>query len=186
MVTVDGGFVGVDLFLVLPDMDVDVVLAVGLSRSDEYWADLLEGRDGPGDETLEELQLRTTEESAKTLTEAGPDLVIAKSMFGTDGYGLEGPHPLSCLAEAKTLAACAVAPPTHRPVVDAVYDTLAIRMDAVHTADFTEAICPDRPVCRPVLGKTVVWKDPDHVTTRVLRERRKVIWQQLKATGLFD
>jgi hypothetical protein len=47
-------------------------------------------------------------------------------------------------------------------------------------------ICPDPPLCAPVLGTTVVWKDRDHVTATVLVERRAEIARRLRATGLID
>lgn len=171
---------------VLPDMDVDVVLAVGLSRSDDYWDSRLGGVDGPTDESLPQLLVRTTRESAEAITAAGPELVIARSMFGTDGFGLDGFDPIECLASAERLADCGVVPPMHRPTVDAAYGVLATEMSGVHAVDLNPVICPDRPVCKPVLGDTVVWKDPDHVTTRVLVERREEIWDVLTGTGLLD
>ncbi len=168
---------------VLPELDVDVVLAIGLSRSDRYWETRVEAQDGPGNETLAEIQLRTTEETAETITASGPRLVIAKSLFGTGGFGLDGFDPIECLATADVLADCAVSPPLGRPIVDSVYDVLATRHDDVGTVDFNPAICPSPPLCSPVDGDTVVWIDPDHVTTTYLVERRRALWRRLLGTG---
>lgn len=171
---------------VLPRMGVDVVLAVGLSRSDEFWADNLAGRDGPAGETQEELLLRTTVESAQAIVAAGPRLVIARSMFGTGGFGLEGFDPIECLSTARKLSDCAVLPPLERPVVDHVYGVLEIEVPGVHTVDLNPVICPAFPVCSPVIGRTVVWKDPDHVTTRILVDQRDEIWRRLEDSGVFS
>jgi hypothetical protein len=46
-------------------------------------------------------------------------------------------------------------------------------------------LCPDYPVCRPVIDDTVVWKDPDHVTGTFLDDQRDQIWSTLTSTGLL-
>jgi len=170
---------------VLPEMDVDVVLAVGLSRSDAYWESRLAGRGDHGDETLHELQARTTRETAKAVTDAGAELVIARSTFGTGGYGVRGFDPVECLARAHRLADCAVVPPISRPAVDGVYDFLAGSRKRVHTVDLNPVLCPDRPACAPVVDGTVVWRDPDHVTTRFLVDNQRRVWRRLESTGVF-
>lgn len=170
---------------VLPLMDVDVVLAVGLSRSDPYWETRLVGVQGDPDETLDELQLRTTRETAAAITAAGARLVITHSIFGTDGYGLGGFDPIECLASATTLGDCAVIPPLQRPSVDAVYSVLATEESDIATLDLTDVVCPDRPLCQPVKGRIVIWKDRDHVTSGWFVERRGAVWRRLLATGLL-
>ncbi len=171
---------------VLPQMDVDVVVMMGLSRSEDYWRTRLSSPSSPPGETLEQLQLRTTEKTADVIEEAGPRLVIIRSTLGTNGFNLNGFEPLDCLAAAKTLADCAVYPPLERPVVDAAYDLLATTRDDVATIDLNPIICPDLPVCAPVIGRTIVWKDPDHVTATFLVQRRERIWKQLVDTGLLE
>lgn len=170
---------------VLPLMDVDVVLAIGLSRSDTYWETRLTGVDAPPGETLHELQLRTTRETAAAITAAGSRLVISHSIFGTQGYGLRGFDPIECLAAAASLGDCAVTPPVQRPSVDDVYGVLAIEEPDIATIDLTGVVCPDRPLCLPVIGRHVIWKDRDHVTASWLVERREAIWRRLVATGLL-
>ena len=170
---------------VLPKLKVDVVLAVGLSRSDPYWETRLAGRDAPAGESLAQLQVRTTRETVETIRAAGPEVVIASSMLGTGGFGLDGFDPIECLAKARRLADCAVHPPLKRPTVDHAYGVLATEGAGVHAVDFSPVICPGHPVCAPVIGRTVVWKDSDHVTTKVLLERAPQIWRRLEATGAF-
>lgn len=171
---------------VLPLMDIDVVVAVGLSRSDAYWATRLTGVDGPPGETLDELQLRTTRETAAEIRAAGPRLVIMQSIFGTDGYGILGFDPIECLASADALADCAVVPPLERPAVDSVYEVLALEDSDIATIDLTNVVCPDRPLCAPVKGHTVIWKDRDHVTASWFMQRRDAVWRRLVATGMFE
>ncbi|HSX69114.1 acyltransferase family protein [Nocardioides sp.] len=169
---------------VLPELDVDVVLAIGLSRSEPYWASRLGGiRDG---ESLDEFQTRTTRTSVDRVTGAGPDLVIAKSMLGTGGYKRHGPDPLTCLARADKLADCAVLAPRQHPLIDSVYDVVAADRADVATVDPNALICPGYPVCSPVLEDTVVWRDSDHVTAAVLTRRADQLWRMLRETGLLS
>lgn len=170
---------------VLPEMDVDVVVAVGLSRSDEFWAEHLTGQTGQ-DESLGELQVRTTRETAEAITAAGSELVIAHSVIGTEGFGVDGFDPIDCLARAQALVDCAVTPPLDRPTVDGAYTVLDTGSADIHTVDFNPVICPAQPVCSPVLDGTVVWRDTDHVTSEVLHQQRSGLWRRLQETGAFQ
>ncbi|MEO9323716.1 acyltransferase family protein [Nocardioides sp. C4-1] len=169
---------------VLPLMDVDVVLAVGLSRSDPAWEPYLSSPSSPtGGESLAELQARTTRETAALVTAAGPRLAIVHSMFGPAGYEARGTNPIECLAAARTLGECAVVVPPRQPSVDDVYGLLDTESPDVATLDLTRTICPDYPVCHPVVDGQVVWMDADHVTSTYLREHRDEVWAALEATG---
>lgn len=170
---------------VLPLMDVDVVVAVGLSRSDPYWESRLTSPSSPPGETLAELQLRTTRETAEALRAAGADLVIVRSLLGTEGYGIQGFDPIECLANADRLGDCAVVPPLEKPSVDDVYGVLDVEDGGIATIDLTDVICPDRPLCLPVKDRTVIWKDRDHVTSTWFVKRRDDVWRRLRATGLI-
>ena len=55
----------------------------------------------------------------------------------------------------------------------------------VDTLDLNPAFCPDAPICLPVVGDEVVWRDDHHVTARYAESRREQVWRILQATGLF-
>ncbi len=172
---------------VLPRMDVDLVVAISMSRSDERWdEDLVADGDAPDGETLVQRQYRTAQETAAAIRAAGARLVLVKSLMGTEGYDLDGWDPLDCLARAKTLGDCAVTPPLVKPALDGLYDAIATTTDGVATVDLNPVLCPDAPLCAPVIDDTVVWKDPDHVTGTFLDERSEDIRSRLVATGLID
>lgn len=172
---------------VLPQLDADVVITMGLSRSDDYWRTRLTSPSSPdGEESLEQMQLRTTTLTADLVEEAGADLVIVRSVLGTDGYTLNGFDPLECLAAARKLGDCAVPVPVDQPSVDATYVNLALTRDSVSTIDLNPLICPDAPLCAPVIGDQVVWKDRNHVTASLLVDRADRIWEQLQATGAMS
>lgn len=149
---------------VLPLLDADLVIVIGLSRTDQPWERLLIAPGGPADETLLQRQLRTAEETTALVRASGAGLVLVKSLLGTRGFGIEGPDPLDCLARAETLGDCAVIPPLGRPALDGFYDVIAATTDGVTTVDLNPVLCPRSPLCEPVIDGTVVWREADHVT----------------------
>ena len=158
---------------VLPQLDADVVVAISLPRSDREWEKRLTAEPAPPGETLVERQLRTSRDTVAAVAETGVPLVLVQSVFGTGGYGRKGPDPLDCLARATVLGDCAVVPPLARPAADAIYRVLDAESDEVSTVDLTPDICLTPPLCQPVRGRTVIWKDPDHITGRFAVEQRE-------------
>jgi hypothetical protein len=174
---------------VLPALDVDVVVAVSLSRGEPVWQERLADPGRPAGETLAELHVRTAAETAEDIEQAGAAgarLVMVKALLGTDGYKRSGSDPLDCLARASRLGECAVIAPLEKPFTDGILDALAATApDQAATLDLNPVLCPDAPICRPVMDRTVVWKDPDHVTGTFLDEQREGIWERLTDTGLL-
>jgi SGNH domain (fused to AT3 domains) len=171
---------------VLPALDVDVVVAVSLSRAESQWQRVMDSPSRPPGETLAELHLRTSSDTAALIRVAGARLVIVKALLGTNGYERNGPDPLDCLARASRLGDCAVVPPQGKPFTDGIFDAIAAGSpDDTVTVDLNPVLCPDYPACRPVIGRTVVWKDPDHVTGTFLDEQRRRLWARLTATGFL-
>ncbi len=171
---------------VLPALDVDVVVAVSLSRGEPAWQVRLADPGRPPGETLGQLHVRTAEATAGAVRATGAKLVMVKALFGTNGYQRNGPDPLDCLARAGRLGDCAVVPPLERPFTDGILDAIAAASPAdAATVDLGPVLCPDAPLCRPVVGRTVVWKDPDHVTGEFLDERRQAIWDRLSGLRLW-
>ncbi len=171
---------------VLPALDVDVVVAVSLSRAEPMWQERLASPDRPPGETLAELHVRTSTATEQLIHAAGAKLITVKALLGTNGYQRLGSDPLDCLARAARLGDCAVVPPAEKPFTDGILDALAASSPGDTAAvDLNPVLCPDYPICRPVIGNTVVWKDQDHVTGTFLDEQRELIWDRLVATGLI-
>jgi peptidoglycan/LPS O-acetylase OafA/YrhL len=170
---------------VLPALDVDVVVAVSLSRGEPAWQVRLASPDRPAGETLAELHVRTAGATADAIERAGARLVMVKALMGTNGYRRNGADPLDCLARASRLGDCAVIAPLEKPFTDGILDAIAAtRPDQASVVDLNAVLCPDAPICRPVIDGTIVWKDPDHVTGTFLDEQRAAIWQRLTDTGI--
>jgi peptidoglycan/LPS O-acetylase OafA/YrhL len=171
---------------VLPALDVDVVVAVSLSRGEPAWQNRLADPDRPPGETLGQLHVRTAEATADAVDAAGARLVMVKALLGTNGYRRNGSDPLDCLARAPRLGDCAVVAPLEKPFTDGILETIAAaEPDHAAAIDLNPVLCPDAPICRPVIDGTVVWKDPDHVTGTFLDEQRAAIWERLTGTGLL-
>ena len=99
---------------------------------------------------------------------------MVKALLGTNGYERNGPDPLDCLARASRLGDCAVVAPLEKPFTDGILDAIAAaEPDEAAAVDLNPVLCPDAPICRPVIDDTVVWKDPDHVTGTFLDEQRE-------------
>ncbi|SFH91789.1 hypothetical protein SAMN05216561_103141 [Nocardioides psychrotolerans] len=96
-----------------------------------------------------------------------------------------GFDPIDCLAVADRVADCAVQPPLEEPAVDNVYGVLDTKDSGIATIDLTDVICPDRPLCHPIKGRTVIWKDSDHITSTWFVQQREAVWRRLLATGLL-
>ena len=168
---------------VLPALDVDLVVAVSLSRGEPVWQERLADPGRPTGETLSQLHVRVAAETAADIEAAGARLVMVKALLGTNGYRRNGPDPLDCLARASRLGDCAVIAPLEKPFTDGILDALAAATpDRSAVVDLNPVLCPDTPICRPVIDGTVVWKDPDHVTGTFLDEQREALWERLTAT----
>ncbi len=170
---------------VLPALRPDTVVAISMAHSASRWEDDLTAPGGPPGETLPERLRRTTLDTAAAIRAGGADLVLVKSVLGTEGFDTDGFDPIDCLATAERLGDCAVDPPLERPALDGVYDDLALRDPGVAAVDLNPVICVGTPACLPVLGDHVVWKDRDHVTAGFLVDRRDLLWQRLAATGFL-
>ena len=168
---------------VLPTLGVDVVVAISLSRAGERWEEDLVDRDTGREEPLEQRVSDATDRTVRTLRATGAEVVLVKSLLGTETFDLEGFDPLECLARADRLVDCAVYPPLERPWVDGMLESVARQDRQVHAVDLNPVLCVGRPACAPVVRDTVVWRDPDHVTATWLVQRRRELWSRLEATG---
>ena len=133
-----------------------------------------------------QLHVRTAQETADLDPRGGRAAGGRQGLLGTNGYRRNGPDPLDCLARADRLGDCAVVTPLEKPFTDGILDALAASSpDDTAAVDLNPVLCPDAPICRPVIGTTVVWKDPDHVTGTFLDEQREALWAKLTETGFW-
>ena len=172
---------------VLPTMGADLVILVSKARSDGRWVRQVSADDADAhpDETFDQMMRRKARETVTTIGKTGTRVAMVHSMFGTGGYDIGGFRPLDCLAQARTLADCAVIPPQSAPPIDAVYTTLATAMPDVYAADLRPAYCPE-PICSPVTDGIVTWHDPNHLSDAYVSHIREDIWDALQSSGALS
>ncbi|UMG91444.1 acyltransferase family protein [Nocardioides sp. TF02-7] len=169
----------------LPAMEPDLVVFASAARTEKRFHGVPVAADGVTNEDAKELLARTTRSTVDLVQRAGASVLFLKTSMGTEGWGPSGPDPLRCLAEAERLRDCTVVQPPDRPAEDAIYESLAIGDDRVAAIDPTPVYCPDAPVCLPVLGGKVVWRNVNHLTPEVLVARRDRLWRLVQETGLL-
>jgi peptidoglycan/LPS O-acetylase OafA/YrhL len=167
----------------LPKMNADLVAVSSLPRTNASWqGDLLTygGKAKPP----RKIQQEAISRSLRMINDAGAKAVMIKSIMGTNGWE-SGFDPLDCLAQAKKLSECTVSPPMDRPVADAILESNAVQNPRADTIDVNPLICPDSPICLPVLHGVPVWRDYQHISPDVARHVRNGLWKKIKATGLL-
>ena len=172
---------------VLPALDVDVVVAVSLSRGEPVWQERLADPTGPRGETLAQLHLRTaTRDRRRLSTRPARGWSWSRRCSAPTATERNGADPLDCLARASASVTAPSSQPLEKPFTDGILDALAAAApDRAAAVDLNPVLCPDAPICRPVIDGTVVWKDPDHVTGTFLDEQREALWERLTATGFL-
>ncbi len=172
---------------VLPSMDADLVILVSKARSGGRWVRQVAADDAAAhaEETFDQMMQRKAQETVRTIRGTGTRVAIVHSIFGTGGYDIGGFPPLDCLAQATTLADCAVIPPRSAPSIDVGYTALARSTPEVVAADLRPAYCP-RPICSPVTDGIVTWHDPNHLSDDFVVHIRDDIWAALEESGALE
>ena len=167
----------------LPKMNADLVVVSSLPRTNSSWrGDLLTY--GGKAKAPRRLQQAAISRTLRMIDDAGANAVMIKSIMGTGGWE-GGFDPLACLSQAKDQSVCTVSPPLDRPVADAIQESLVVKNPRADTIDINPLICPDSPICLPVLGGHPVWRDYQHISPGVARHVRDGIWAKIRRTGLL-
>ena len=91
--------------------------------------------------------------------------------------------PLDCLATSSTVGQCAVPVPNKPSDSDGFYAAAAAQTDSVVTVNLNEVFCTTAPVCLPMDGDSVVWRDDHHYTAEYVEAKREGVWQALEDAG---
>ncbi len=163
---------------VLPQLDPDLMILVSNSYDNEKKYAKGFKRIGGSDESLSQLLNNTTQETIGRFTDLGARSLITLNTLETGGI-----DPLDCLARATYLSQCTIPARMGSRPSDAYYTIAALDSDEVYTVDVNPVVCPDAPLCLPILNGVVVWRDPDHLTGSIGIELREKIWKTIKKTG---
>ncbi|MGD9962086.1 acyltransferase family protein [Nocardioides sp.] len=166
---------------VLPELKPDLMILVSNSYDNE--AKYAKGfkRIGGSDESLSQLLDNTTQETLATFSELGARSLVTLNTLETGGI-----DPLDCLARATYISQCTIPARMGSRPSDAYYQVAAVRSDDVYTVDINPVVCPDAPLCLPILKGVVVWRDPDHLTGAIGIELRDKVWKAIKKTGALQ
>jgi hypothetical protein len=137
-------------------------------------------RIGGSDEDLEELLANTTEETLDKFEDQGIRSLVFENTIKAES------SPLDCLAGAQYVEDCLVPVPIGVDQSDAFYKAADVARDDMWSVNINHTMCPHAPLCRPILDGLVVWRDYNHLTTKVLVHFRDRIWEQLTGTGALD
>ena len=166
---------------VLPQLHPDLVVLVSQSYdvNPKYTAETL-SRVGGSDESLEQLLQHTSTETLDTITGQGTAALVVQNTLRTDS------DPLDCLAAATLISDCAVAVPIEQDKSDSYYVTEDAKRSDMFAVNINPVICPHAPLCRPILNHRVVWRNFNHLTTRIAVHLREKIWAQINQTGALN
>lgn len=162
---------------VLPKLHPDLVIVVDQRYDAGRFEDAKLERVGGSRESLKELLRHTTRETLSRFRDIGTRVLIVHNT-------IQAPRdPLECLAGATYIEECMVPAPTTQAASDRFYQAEDIAHVDVFTVDINPVICPDAPLCRPIVNGRIVWRDRNHLTARITVHLRGKIWDRIAATG---
>jgi peptidoglycan/LPS O-acetylase OafA/YrhL len=164
----------------LPALDPDVVVLLDRPRDDEDdWGSVIKRRDGK-EQRLDRAVYETTRETlGKVSVVAGTTVVVQRLVMPEDF------DPLDCLASSARVADCAVPLPSQPSSSDGFYAAAAAQADDIVTVNLNDVFCATAPVCLPMDGDQVVWRDDHHYTASYVEARREGVWKAFEDAGVF-
>ena len=94
--------------------------------------------------------------------------------------------PLDCLALADVLGDCAVPIPPEPSLTSAIARSTAAVTPGVTTLDVNPIVCPDAPVCAPMIDGINVWRNHNHFSTQIFLHFRDQLWQAIQRLGVLN
>ena len=166
---------------VLPEIDPDVVVVMARPRDDEdEWSGVVRRRDGE-EQSLARMTVGASRATLRDITRTVPHTLLVERLVMPETF-----DPADCLTTEADPGRCAVPVPLGEGVTDGLSLTEAAVSPRVDTLDLNPAFCPDAPICLPVVGDEVVWRDDHHVTARYAESRREQVWRILQDSGALD
>ena len=165
-------------------LDPDIIVLAAVNRDDvSRWGELIRAEDEAlGDATLHEVLARTTRDTLDLLerSSSAEIVVIEPPPLAPTLAG-----PTDCLASVSTVGQCSFELPPATPT-EFVYRAEAIVRDRVSSVDFDSLVCPDTPVCMPIIDGIPVWRDGGHLNHVYVEHITQQIDEALSATGAFS
>ena len=161
---------------VLPDLRPDLVVVVSQSYYNPgKFDDTNLQRVGGSRESVKQLLRHTTRQTLDKFHQLGTRVLIVHNTIKAKAM-------IYRLAAATYIEECLIAAPTARDPSDGFYEAEDVARDDVFTVDVNPDICPDAPLCRPILDGRVVWREYD-LTVSITVHLRDKIWNRISDTG---
>ncbi|MCI0686396.1 MAG: hypothetical protein L0Y54_04040, partial [Sporichthyaceae bacterium] len=165
----------------LPALDPDVVVLLARPRDDEKtWGSVLRRRDGK-DQPLDQAVYETTQDTLRKVSAVATKTVVVERMVMPETFS-----PLDCLATSRRIGDCTVPVLATPSASDGFYAAAAAASRDIITVNFNDVFCPDSPLCLPVIGDRVVWRDDHHYAATYVMHVRDQIWTKLEDAGAFE
>jgi peptidoglycan/LPS O-acetylase OafA/YrhL len=162
----------------LRTLDPDVVVLLDRPRDDpEEWGASVSRRDGRR-QPLARAVYDTTRDTLREISAVADHTLVVQRLVMPETF-----DPTDCLATRPTVGDCAVTAPSSTSPSDGYVAAVAARDDSVTPVDLNPAFCPGLPVCEPMVGDRVVYRDDHHYTATWALHRRAAVWRLLTATG---
>jgi SGNH domain (fused to AT3 domains) len=164
---------------VIPALRPDVIVTAHVSRDDPARPSppftALDDSLGSGPERV----AAATSRSLDTLTATGADVVLVEPF----PYGSF--DTVQCLSGVQYVIQCAFQGSVEPSPTEVAYRYEAMARPDVFEVDLDRTVCPQLPLCVPILDGELVYRDALHVYPPWLVAHRQEIWSQLLATGAF-
>jgi hypothetical protein len=166
---------------VLPALDPDVVIAMHIPRDDP--ARGLGSPFVPIDDTIGsgiDAIAAATRETLDRIEGSGTRMLLIEPVPYTTF------DTVHCLSGTTLVADCAFAATPEPTPTEALYRQEAELRPDVFAVDIDPVVCPGKPVCMPILGDELVYRDAYHIYPPYAVAHRDEIWQLMAATGAFE
>lgn len=166
----------------LETMGVDLVLLTQLARDRGTYLDVLEP-DGVSADELDAFNLDAMATTLEEIGAAGARGIVFRPIIEVPD---ELANPLECLSGATRTGQCRVPVPLEAPPSDAFTQALGASGEDVASVTINDLLCPDAPLCEPLMGRIPVWRDRNHYSPAAIESLRDEILERLEATGLLE
>lgn len=143
---------------VVPEFDPDIIILA--SRATDHLIGSgygVESTDGTPPTDVSALMAATAERSLLALAAPGRTLVVEEPV------PVSADNAMSCLSGVALSSECSFLA-DGASKAELSYRALAERLPGVRTIDLDPLVCPDLPVCDPIVGGIVVRLDHDHIS----------------------
>ena len=165
----------------LRELDPDIVVLLDRPRDDpSVWGDRAARRDGKK-QSLNQGVFETTRDTLRKISAVADKTVVIERLVMPETF-----DPTDCLSSRTKIGQCAVSVPSRSSTSDGYIAAAAAETSSIVGVTLNDVFCPTAPVCLPIVGDQVVWRDDHHYTATYATERREQVWKALNEAGAFD